>query len=60
MNTVTIRHPELGEMQVHPLTVPSWRSRGWQVTEEQASAEPVKGPEEQESPRRRRSTKESE
>lgn len=29
-----MRHPELGEMQVLPLSVPSWRARGWEVVPE--------------------------
>lgn len=62
MNTVTMRHAELGEMQVHPLTVPSWRSRGWQAAAEQAipPSHPDEETADQESPRRRRTKKESE
>lgn len=54
-------HPTLGEMQVMPISVPSWRSRGWEVAEPKpVEPKPAGEPDQQESPRRRRSTKESE
>jgi hypothetical protein len=64
---VTMQHPELGEMDVLPITVPSWRARGWEVVEEKPtppaeSKEPAgEEPEDKSSDRpRRRSSKESE
>jgi hypothetical protein len=38
---VTMRHPDLGEMQVMPISVPSWRTRGWEVAEDEPAPPPA-------------------
>jgi hypothetical protein len=38
---VTMSHPDLGEMQVMPISVPSWRARGWEITEPKPATPPA-------------------